>query len=52
MNSRNHTKMPKPLIFVNKKFKIEYVKDKDIAKLGIIVIIEGNIEVLPIAYLI
>ena len=34
------------------KFEIQYVKDKKIIKLEIIVIIQGNIEVLHIAYVI
>ena len=34
------------------KFKNKYLKEKNIVKLGIIVIIQENIEVLPIAYVI
>ena len=34
------------------KFENKYLKDKNIVKLEIIVIIQGNIEVLRIAYVI
>ena len=38
--------------FCKEKFKNKYLKDKNIVKLEIIVIIQGIIEVLGIAYLI
>ena len=45
-------KMQKSVSFVNKKLKINIWKIESILKLEIIVIIEGNIEVLHIAYVI
>ena len=44
--------MQKSVIFVNKKFENKYLKIKNIVKLEIIFIIQGNIEVLRIAYVI
>ena len=41
--------MQESVIFV-KKNENKYLKDKNIIKLGIIVIMHGNIEVLTIAY--
>ena len=46
----NHTKMEKSVIFVKKKLKINMCKIKNIVKLEIIVIIQGNMEILHIAY--
>ena len=43
-------KMHKSVIFFMKNFKINILKMKIIVKLEIIVIIQGNIEVLRIAY--
>ena len=45
-------KMEKSVIFVKKDFKINISKVNNIVKLEIIVIIQGNIEVLRIAYVI
>ena len=45
-------KMEKSVIFVKKNFKINILKVNNIVKLEIIVIIQGNIEVLRIAYVI
>ena len=45
-------KMQISVIFVNKNFKINICKIKNIVKLEIIVIIQKSIEVLPIAYVI
>ena len=52
VNSRNHMKIQKSFKFVKKKLKINIRKIKNIIKLEIIIIIQGNIEVLCIAYLI
>ena len=52
VNSRNHMKIQKSFTFVKKKFKINIRKIKNIIKLEIIIIIQGNIGVLCIAYLI
>ena len=41
-------KMQKSVIFVKKNLKINMWKIKDIVKLEIIVITQGNIEVLPL----
>ena len=43
-------KWQKFVIFVNRNLKISMPKKKIIVKLGPIVIIQGNIEVLHIAY--
>ena len=51
MNSRNHMAMQKCVIFVKKILKISMLKIKNIVKLGTIVIIQGNIDVLHVAYL-
>ena len=48
----NHTKMEKSVIFVKKKLKTNMCKIKNIIKLEVIVIIQGNIEMLHIAYII
>ena len=45
-NSRDHMKMQKFVIFVKKYLKINMLKIKNFGKLGTIVIIQGNIEVL------
>ena len=45
-------KMQKSVIFVKKRLKINMLKIKNIVKLEIIVIIQANIEVLHIAYVI
>ena len=52
MNSRNHMKLQKSAIFVKKSLKINVLKIKNIAKLGTIVIIKVNLELLHIAYVI
>ena len=44
--------MQKSVTFVNKNWKINIGKIKNIVKLEITVIIEGDIEVLPIVYVI
>ena len=44
--------MQKSVIFVKEKFKNKYLVDKNIIKLEIIVIIQGSIEMLLIAYVI
>ena len=44
MNSRNHMKMQKFVIFVQKNLKINMLKINNIERLGIIVIIQVNIE--------
>ena len=49
MNSRNHIKMQK---FVRKNFNINMIKIKNIVKLGTTVIMQGNIDVLHIEYVI
>ena len=51
-SSRNHMKMQESVIFVKKNLKINNWKIKNIVKLDIIVIIQGNIEMLRIAYVI
>ena len=48
----NYMKMQKPVIFVKKNLKINFRKIRNIIKLEIIVIMQGNIEVLRIAYVI
>ena len=49
----NRIKMQKIVIFVKGKLKIKMIKiKKKNVKLGIMVIIQGNIEVLHIGYLI
>ena len=45
-------KIQKSIIFVKKKLKINISKIKNIVKLEIIVIIQGNTEVLHITYVI
>ena len=45
-------KMHKSVIFVNKNLKINVWKKKNIVKLEIVVIIQENIEVLHMAYVI
>ena len=51
-SSGNHMKMHKSVIFVNKNLNINLWKIKNILKLGIIVMIQGNIEVLCTVYVI
>ena len=48
----NHVKMQKSVISVNKNLKINILKINNNVKLEIIVIIQGNIEMLHIAYVI
>ena len=45
-------KMPKSVIFVKKNLKINISNVKNIVMLEIIAIVQGNIEVLRIAYVI
>ena len=45
-------KMQKSVIFVKRNLKVNMWQIKNIVKLEIIVIIQGNIEVLRIAYVI
>ena len=45
-------KMQKYIIFVKKNLKMNMIKIKSIVKLGFIVVIQVNIEVLHIAYVI
>ena len=52
MSSRNHMKIFKSAIFIKKSLKIDTLKIKNIVKLGSIVIIQVNIEVLHMAYVI
>ena len=52
INKRTAGIIEKTVIFVNKNLKINIWKMKNIIKLEIIVIIQGNIEVLRIAYVI
>ena len=52
INKRAAGIIEKTVIFVNKNLKINIWKIKNIIKLEIIVIIQGNIEVLRIAYVI
>ena len=47
---QKHMKTQKFVIFVKRNLKISMPKKKIIVKLGPIVIIQGNIEVLHIAY--
>ena len=51
-SSRSHMKMQKSVIFVKKKLKINILQIKNIVKLEIIVIMQENIKVLHIAYVI
>ena len=51
-SSRNHMKIQKPVLFVKKNLKINIWEIKNIVKLGIIVIMQGNIKVQWIAYII
>ena len=44
-----HVKMQQSVIFVKEKLKVNIWKIKNIVKLGIIDVIQGNIEVLRIA---
>ena len=50
MESQNHKKMQKSVIFVNKNLKINIWKIKNIVKIEIIFIIQENKEVLRRAY--
>ena len=45
-------KMPKSVILAKKKFENKYLKDKKFLKLEIIVIIQGDIEMQHIIYVI
>ena len=49
---KSHMKMQKFIIFVEKSLKINMLKTKYIVKLEIIIIIQGNIEVQYISYVI
>ena len=49
-NSRNHIKSQNIVIFVKKSLKKNLLKIKNIVRLGTIVIVQGNIEILHIAY--
>ena len=51
MNSKTHIKIQKSAIFVKKNLKINMWKIKNIEKLEINVIIQGNIEMLCICNL-
>ena len=51
MKSRNHIKAKKSATFVKKDLKMNRLHIKNIGKLGTIVIIQENIEVLCIVYL-
>ena len=51
MNSKNHIETKKFILFVKKSLNINMLKIKIIVKLETIVIIQGNKEVLQIAYL-
>ena len=44
--------MQKPVIFLKKSFKINMLKIKSITKLEDIVVIQVNIELLPLVYVI
>ena len=48
----NHMEMQESVIFVNKNLKMYIGKKKNILKLENVVIIQGNIEMLRIAYVI
>ena len=50
MNTRNHIKMKKIVIFVRKKLKINILSIKNIIKVGTIDIIQVIIENLRIVY--
>ena len=52
MNSKNHMKRQKFVIFAKKNLKINMLNTKNIIKLETIVNIHENIEVLLIAYVI
>ena len=47
--SKNHMKMQKSVMFAEKQLKINMLKTKNIVKLEIIIIIQGNVQVLHIA---
>ena len=51
-NSRNHMKMQNSVIFLKKNLNINMLKITNIANLEIIVILQRNIKVLHIAYVI
>ena len=51
-SNRNRMKMQKSIIFVKKSLKIKMLKIKNNVKLGTIVIMQVNIDVLHIAYVI
>ena len=51
-SSRNQMKTQKSVIFFKKNLKINMLKTKNILKLEIIAIIQGNVEVLGISYII
>ena len=49
---RNYIKMQESVLFVKKSLKINMLKQSNIEKLEIVVIIQVNIEVLHISYVI
>ena len=50
INERNHIKMQKFVKFVKKNLKMNMLKIRNIKKKGTIITMQGNIEVLQIAY--
>ena len=48
----NHVKMQKSVLFIKKNVKISNSKIKNIVKLELIVIMQENIEMLRVAYVI
>ena len=52
MNSKNHLKRKKPLLFVGENLKIDMLTIKNAVKLVIFAMIQLNIEVMHIAYVI
>ena len=50
--NEQHIKMKKFVLFVKTNLNVNIIKIKIIVKLGTIVIIQGNTEVLHLAYLI
>ena len=50
MSRRNALKIQRFGVFVKKKLKMNMSNIQNIMKLGMIVIIEGNVEVLSIVY--
>ena len=52
MNSRNHVKLQKCFVFKRKNLETNILKMKNIVKLWAIVIMQRNIEMLHIVYII